>query len=62
MPRREGVDKADRLNHRKQQRLPQMLIGIAMMAFPYFVPGVALMLGIGAALVGVLMIMLRVGM
>jgi len=36
---------------KKQRRVPQMLVGFALMAFPYFVPGVAWMLGIGAALV-----------
>ena len=35
---------------RKQSRLPQMLAGIILMIYPYFVPNPWLMLGIGAAI------------
>jgi hypothetical protein len=47
---------------KKQRRLPQMLVGFVLMAFPYFVPSVAWMLGIGAGLVGVLVLMLKLGL
>jgi hypothetical protein len=47
---------------KKQHRLPQMLVGVALMAFPYFVPGVLLMSGIAVALLGLLALMLKLGM
>jgi hypothetical protein len=47
---------------KKQSRLPQMLVGIALMVFPYFVASVPLMLGIAAALIAGLVVMLRLGM
>jgi hypothetical protein len=47
---------------KKQQRLPQMLIGVALMAFPYFVSSLPLMFGIAAALLVVLVGMLKLGM
>jgi hypothetical protein len=46
---------------KKQRRAPQMAIGLVLMIFPYFVPSVAWMLGIGAALVGLLVVALRLG-
>ena len=46
---------------KKQSRLPQMLVGLALMIFPYFVPGVALMLGIGAGLLATLFVLLKLG-
>lgn len=39
---------------KRQRRAPHLAVGVAMMAYPYFVPGVALMLVIAAALVGLL--------
>ncbi len=47
---------------KKQQRLPQMLIGFALLLFPYFVSNVAAMIGIAVALLGALALMLRLGM
>ena len=35
---------------RKQQRLPHLVIGIAMVVYPYFVNSVLSMLGVGAVL------------
>lgn len=47
---------------KKQSRFPQMLVGVALMGFPYFVNSAPLILGIGAGLVGVLMILLKLGL
>jgi hypothetical protein len=47
---------------KKQSRLPQMLVGLGLMGFPYFVASVPLMFGIAVALLGVLWLMLRFGM
>ncbi|HEU4406077.1 MAG TPA: hypothetical protein VFS43_12485 [Polyangiaceae bacterium] len=46
---------------RKQGRLPQMLVGVALMAFPYFVSSVPLMLGVGAGLLGLLALVVWLG-
>ena len=47
---------------KRQSRLPQMLVGVALMGFPYFVSNILVMLLIGAALLGALWAMLRLGM
>lgn len=47
---------------KKQSRLPQMLVGLVLMVFPYFVTSVPWMVGIAAALLGGLWVMLRAGM
>ncbi|MFS8066854.1 MAG: hypothetical protein ACMG6S_10830 [Byssovorax sp.] len=47
---------------KKQSRLPQMLVGVALMVFPYFVASVPLILGIGAGLLGVLVIAVKLGL
>ena len=47
---------------KKMRRLPQMLIGFALMAYPYFVASVPLMLGICVALLGVLALMIKLGL
>ncbi len=47
---------------KKQHRLPQMVVGVALMVFPYFVASVPLMLGIGAALVAALALAVRLGL
>ena len=47
---------------KKQSRLPQMLVGVALMVFPYFVSSVSLMLGIGGALLGALFVMIKLGL
>ena len=46
---------------KKQGRLPQMVVGLVMMIFPYFVPTVWLMLAIGAALLALLWVAVRLG-
>lgn len=47
---------------KKQRRLPQMLVGFALMAFPYFVSSVPLMFGIAAGLLIALWLMIRFGL
>jgi hypothetical protein len=47
---------------KKQRRLPQMLIGVGLMGFPYFVSSVPWMFGIAAALIGALVLLVRVGL
>ncbi len=47
---------------KKQSRLPQMLVGFALMVFPYFVASVPLILGIAAGLLGVLVIAVKLGL
>jgi len=47
---------------KKQIRPPQLVTGIALMAFPYFVSGPAWILGIGAALLVGLWFVIRVGL
>jgi hypothetical protein len=39
---------------KKQRRAPHLAAGILLMVYPYFVPGVGLMIGIAGALVGLL--------
>jgi hypothetical protein len=39
---------------KRQRRVPHALVGVALMVFPYFVPNLALMLVIAAALLGLL--------
>ncbi len=46
---------------KKMTRGPQMLVGLLMMAFPYFVPQLWLMGLIAAALVGLLVLALKLG-
>jgi hypothetical protein len=47
---------------KKQSRLPQMAIGLGMMGFPYFVNSVPLMLGIGAGLLVLLGVLVKIGL
>jgi hypothetical protein len=47
---------------KKQKRLPQLLVGLLLMGFPYFVSSVPWMFGIAAGLVGVLVALLKLGM
>jgi hypothetical protein len=44
---------------RKQERLPQVLTGLVLMGYPYFVPNVAVMIGIAVVLLGGLWAALR---
>jgi hypothetical protein len=47
---------------KKMQRLPQMVVGLVLMGFPYFVTSVPWMLGIAAALLGALGLLIRLGL
>ena len=47
---------------KKQRRLPQMLVGVGLMGFPYFVSSLPWMFGIAVALIGALVVMVRVGL
>lgn len=47
---------------RKQRRGPHLAAGVLLMVYPYFVPSVALMLIIGAALVGLLYLATYLGL
>jgi hypothetical protein len=46
---------------RKQQRPPQMLGGLLLMVFPYFVPSVAWMLALGGVICVLLWVAVRAG-
>ncbi len=46
---------------KKMRRLPQMLVGLSMMIYPYFVSSVAVMLGVCAGLFGALYVAVRAG-
>jgi hypothetical protein len=47
---------------KKQSRLPQMIVGLGLMGFPYFVTSVPLMLGIAAGLLALLFVLVKVGL
>jgi hypothetical protein len=47
---------------RKQSRLPQLVIGLALMGFPYFVSNTWLMAAIAGALLGLLWLGVRLGL
>lgn len=46
---------------RKQSRLPQMLAGVTLMAFPYFVSNLLVMVGIAVAVLAAMYAMIRLG-
>jgi hypothetical protein len=46
---------------KKQQRWPHLVVGIVLMGYTYFVSSVAVMLGIAAALIVALWLVIRVG-
>jgi hypothetical protein len=46
---------------KRQGRLPQMLAGLVLLIFPYFVSNVLLMLGIAAAVLAALWVAVRAG-
>jgi hypothetical protein len=46
---------------RKQQRPPQMLGGLLLMVFPYFIPSVVWMLAVGAVICILLWLAVRAG-
>ncbi len=47
---------------KKQQRMPQLFAGLALMIYPYFIDGALWMFGIGAAVIGALAIAVRCGL
>jgi len=47
---------------KKQLRTPQLIVGLAMMVFPYFVPDPLAMCGMGAGLLAGMFVALRAGM
>jgi hypothetical protein len=47
---------------KKQRRAPHLAVGVLLMVYPYFVSSVALMLLIGAGLVGLLYLATYVGL
>ena len=47
---------------KKQSRFPQMVVGLALVVYPYFIPSVWVMIGIGVALVSGLFAAVRLGM
>jgi hypothetical protein len=46
---------------RKMARVPHVLAGVGLLVYPYFVPGVAANLLIGAGVVGLLALAVRLG-
>ena len=46
---------------KKQQRAPQLVAGIALMGYTYFVSSVAVMLAIGAAILVALWVAVKIG-
>jgi hypothetical protein len=46
---------------KKQRRWPHLVVGIVLMGYTYFVSSVAVMLGIAAALIVALWLVIRVG-
>lgn len=57
-----GLGMAFFIYGKKQERIPQLMAGIALMAYPYFVSSTWLMVAIGAAILGALWLALRQGM
>jgi len=46
---------------KKQVRMPQLSVGLAMMVYPYFVSSPLAMWGVGLALLGTLILVVRAG-
>jgi hypothetical protein len=46
---------------KRQARFPQMLVGVAMVLYPYFVPNVVAMVAIAAGLIVALFVAVRLG-
>ena len=46
---------------KKQVRIPQLVIGLAMMAYPYFIDRAAITYGVAGALMGALWLATRMG-
>jgi hypothetical protein len=47
---------------KRMQRVPQIVTGLVLMAFPYFVPNVAWMAGIAGGLLALMWLALRFGL
>lgn len=47
---------------RKQLRLSFVAVGLAMLIYPYFVPGLAPMLGLAVALLALLALLVKLGL
>ena len=46
---------------KKQQRMPQLIAGLALMVYPYFIPNVGWMIAVGVALMAALFAVVRFG-
>lgn len=46
---------------KRQRRVPQLVTGLTLLIFPYFVDSVALMLAVAAALVGLMWLAVKLG-
>ena len=46
---------------KKQSRFPQLVVGLVLMVYPYFVPSALLMFGIAVCLLGLLWLGVRAG-
>jgi hypothetical protein len=46
---------------KSQRRLPQMVAGLVLMVYPYFVDGLAMMIVIGLLIIGAMIAALRLG-
>lgn len=46
---------------KKQERWPQMIAGLAFMAYPYFTPDVLMLIGVGALIGAALWAAIRLG-
>ena len=46
---------------KKQERWPQLVAGLALMVYPYFTPGVPLLVGVGTLICGGLWLAVRQG-
>jgi hypothetical protein len=47
---------------KRQQRVPQVVVGLVLMGFPYLVPSVPVMAGIAAVLLAGLWLAIRLGL
>ena len=47
---------------KKQSRIPQMVVGVALMVYPYFVSNLFIMAGIAVALLGALFVAVKLGL
>jgi hypothetical protein len=47
---------------KRQQRFPQMLAGVILLVYPYFVSNLPVMGGIAAAILGLLFLAVRMGL